>query len=322
LHGANPSKSLAKYGYVPIDSKIAMSDAKADQQKMAEVIRQLVEKSRVTTRNVAVGLPSLRVFTTVADVDNLSPGEMAKSISYQADALIPTPVAESKIDWAVIGKSPADQSKVEILLSSIPNTFIEQRLDLLESIGLNVIAFEPDNLALTRALLPPNATAPMVIVDMGSKSTDIVISMDGAPRLTRAIPTGIDAVLKSAMQNLNVDEKQAEQFVFKFGVNKDKLEGQVYQAIIGTVDVLTNEIDKSLKFFQARYSSIKLDRLIVSGGAAILPELPLYLANRFGLNVEISNAWRNVAFSSDRQNELSALSNQFGVAVGLAERDE
>jgi len=217
---------------------------------------------------------------------------------------------------------PADQSKVEILLSSIPNNFIEQRLDLLEGIGLNVIAFEPDNLALTRALLPTNATAPTVIVDMGSKSTDIVISMDGAPRLTRAIPTGTEAILKAAMQNLNVDEKQAEQFVFKFGINKDKLEGQVYQAIISTLDVLTNEIDKSIKFFQARYVGVKLDRLIVSGGAAVLPELPLYLANRFGLNVEISNAWRNIAFSSDRQNELSALSNQFGVAAGLAERDE
>lgn len=322
LHGNGPNKALSKYGYVPVDAKITMSDSKQDQQKLAEVIRQLVEKSRVSTRNVAVGLPSLRVFTTVADVDNLAPSELAKSIKFQADSLIPTPVAESKIDWAVVGKSPVAQEKVEILLSSIPNNFIEQRLDMLETIGLNVIAFEPDNLALSRALLPPNANAPMMIVDIGSKSTDIVVSMDGAARLTRAIPTGTEAIIKSAMQNLNVDEKQAEQFVFKFGINKDKLEGQVYQAIIGTLDVLTNEIDKSMKFFQSRYTGAKLERLIVSGGAAVLPELPLYLANRFGLNVEIGNAWRNVAYSSDRQNELSALSNQFSVAAGLAEREE
>lgn len=322
LHGNGPNKALSKYGYVPVEAKISLSDSKADQQKLAEVIRQLVEKSRVSTRNVAVGLPSLRVFTTVADVDNLPANELGKSIRFQADSLIPTPVAESKIDWAVVGKSPADERKVEILLSSIPNAFIEQRLDLLEGIGLNVIAFEPENLALTRALLPATSGAPIVIVDIGSKSTDIVISMDGSPRLTRAIPTGVEAIIKSAMQNLNVDDKQAEQFVFKFGINKDKLEGQVYQAIIGTLDVLTNEIDKSMKFFQARYPNVKLERLIVSGGAAVLPELPLYLANRFGLNVEIGNAWRNVAFSSDRQNELSALSNQFSVAVGLAEREE
>jgi hypothetical protein len=52
----------------------------------------------------------------------------------------------------------------------------------------------------------------------------------------------------------------------------------------------------------------------------VIPEFPLYLANHFAINVEIGNAWRNISFNSDRQNELLAISNQFGVAAGLAER--
>jgi type IV pilus assembly protein PilM len=276
----------------------------------------------VVTRNVAVGLPSLRVFTTVADIDKVPHNELGKAIHYQADSLIPTPVEESKIDWALLGDSPKEAGKYEILLSSIPNSFIEQRLDILESVGLNVIAFEPDNLALIRALVPPGVTAPQVIIDMGQKNTDIVITMDGAPRLTRAIPTGSEALIKAAAQNLGIDEKQAEQFVFKFGMSTDKLEGQVYHAILGTIEVITSEIDKSVKFFQGRYTQSRLERVVLTGSASVVPELPLYIANKFGLNVEIGNAWRNVAFSPDRQNELAALSSQFSVAVGLAEREE
>lgn len=322
LRGSGPQKSLAKYAYIPIDSKIAMSDAKADQQKLAEAVRELVGQARITTRNVAVGVPSLRVFTTVADIDKVPGSELGKAIRYQADSLIPTPLEESKIDWALLGDSPKEAGKLEILLTSVPNPFIEQRLDMLESIGLNVIAFEPDNLALVRSMVAAGATAPQVVIDIGRKTTDIVLTMNGAPRLMRSIPTGMEGIIKSASQNLNVDEKQAEQFVLKFGLSKDKLEGQVYQAIIGTVDVLTNEIDKSVKFFQGRYPQSALERLIVTGGASVLPEFPLYVANKFGLNVEIGNAWHNVAYSPDRQNELAALSNQFGVAVGLAERNE
>lgn len=322
LHGSGAQKSLMRYAYVPIDNKLAMSDAKADQQRLGQAINELVTQSRIVTRNVAVGLPSLKVFTTVADMDKVPTGELGKAIHYQADSLIPTPIDESKIDWALLGDSPKEANKLEILLSSIPNTFVEQRLDMLESIGLNVIAFEPDNLALVRALVPPDVLTPVVVIDVGRQSTDIVITMNGAPRLTRAIPTGSEAIVKSAAQNLNIDDKQAEQFVFKFGLSRDKLEGQVYQAIIGTIDLITNEIDKSVKFFQGRYAQNKLDRVIVTGSASVIPELPLYIANKFGLNVEIGNAWRNVAYSSDRQNELAALSNQFGVAAGLAERQE
>ena len=47
-----------------------------------------------------------------------------------------------------------------------------------------------------------------------------------------------------------------------------------------------------------------------------------YIANKFGVNVEIGNAWRNVTFPADRQNELLTVSNYFSVAAGLAEREE
>jgi type IV pilus assembly protein PilM len=322
LKGNGPEKTLMKYSYVPVDSRVVLSDSKNDQQKLAQTIEELLSKAHMPSNNVAVAIPSQRVFSTVTDFDRLSSGELSRAIRYQADSLIPTPLDESKIDWAIIGDSPKDQSKVEVLLSSVPNKYVEQRLDMLESIGLNVISFEPANLALTRALLPPETTAPMMLIDIGHKATDIVVTLNGTPRLTRSLPTGTEAIIRAAAQNLNVDEKQAEQFVFKFGLSEQKLEGQVYQAIIGAVDLLTAEVDRSIKFFQDRYTSSKVDQIVVTGGASSLPEFPLHLANKYGVNVEIGNAWRNVNFAPERQNELLAISNQFGVAAGLAERSE
>jgi len=319
LRAGNP-KALVKYAYVPLEGKIALSESKADQQKLVQTIAQLVKQASVSTRNVAVGIPSGRVFTTVADVDRLSSGDLAKAISYQADSLIPTPLAESKVDWSLIGDSPTDKAKQEILLSSVTNKFVEGRLDMLESVGLNVIAFEPDNLAMARALALPDDPGAQLILDVGQRSTDLVVVFGGVPHLTRSIPTGVETIVKAATQNLSVDEKQADQFVFKFGLSKEKLEGQVFQAISSTIDLLTTEIEKSIKFFETRYVGTKINRIIVTGGASVIPEFPLYIANKFNLNVEIGNAWRGVSFSQDRQNELLAISNQFAVAVGLAER--
>ena len=322
LRSSGKYKSLVRYAYAPVDTKLAMSDAKADQKNLSEAVANVVRNARLTTNNVAVGIPSQKVFTTVFDIDNLPMEELAKAIRYQADSLIPTPIDESKVDWAVLGQSPKDPKKVEILLSSVTNAYIESRLDVLEAIGLNVIAFEPDGIALARAVTAPDNNAPQMAIDIGTLSTDLVITVNGAPRLTRSIPTGTDAIVKSAMQGLNVDAKQAQQFVFKFGISKDKLEGQVYNAIIGTVDILVSEIEKSIKFFQSRYPNIAVQRVIVTGGASTLPELPLYIANKFNISVEIGNAWRNISFSADRQNELAAVSNYFAVAAGLAERKE
>ncbi|HTH72233.1 MAG TPA: type IV pilus assembly protein PilM [Candidatus Pristimantibacillus sp.] len=322
LRGGGAVKGLLRYAYVPIDSKLVLSDSKTDQQRLVQIVKELVAQAGLSTRNVAVGIPSQRVFTAVVDFDRLPPNELAKAIRYQADSLIPTPLEKSKMDWAIIGDSPKDKTKVEVLLTSVENNFIEQRLDMLESIGLDVIAFEPDNLALTRALVAGDAPQAQMVLDMGSRNTDLVVTLGAAPRLTRSIPTGAEAIVRAAAQNLNIDDKQARQFVFKFGLSRDKLEGRIYDAVSGTVDILTGEIDKSIKFFQSRYAEFPVTRIIVTGGASALPEFPLYLANKFGIEVEIGNAWRNVSFSPERQNELLAVSNHFGVAAGLAERME
>ncbi len=320
LHGSGKVKALGRYAFIPIDPKIALSDSKADHQKLAQAIQELLTEARITTRNVAVGLPSSRVFTTVIDIERLKEDEIEKTINYQADSIIPTPVAESKIDWSVLGDSPTDKTKVEVLITSITNDYLESRLDMLESIGLNVIAFEPESIALTRAVLAPENAAPQLVLHIDDKGTNLIVSMNGAPRLVRAIPTGSEAIIKAVVQNLSIDENQARQFVFKFGLAKDKLEGQIYNSIIGTIDTLMLEIEKSIKFFQTRYVSSKIERVVVTGSASVLPEFPLYIANKFGLNVEIGNAWRNVAYPADRQNELLAASNHFCVAAGLAER--
>ena len=320
LKGSGAVKILENYGQLPVEGNITISDAPADRQKIAEKIRQLVSQLSLSTKNVAVNLPSQRVFTAVIDMDKVSDSELAQSIRYQADSFIPTPLAESKIDWAILGDSPKDPKKIEVLLSSVPNSIIESRLMVLEAAGLNTVAIEPDGMALGRSIVPSGVTTPQMVLDIGNMYTDLVIVMAGAPRLVRSIPTGSAAIVRSAMQHLSIDQNQAEQFVFKFGLGKDKLEGRVYGAILDTIESLMSEIEKSIKFFNDRYTTTRIERIIVTGGASTMPELPLYIANKFGISVEIGNAWTNASFPADKTNELMAISNHFAVAAGLAER--
>jgi len=209
-----------------------------------------------------------------------------------------------------------------VLIASVGNDYAEGRLDMFESLGLNVIAMEPEELALVRALVPPNFMDSAILLNMGEKSTDLVAVLGGMPRLIRTIPTGGEAIVKAATQNLSVDDKQAVQFVYKFGLVQNKLEGQVLKAIQGVVDGLIEEVNKSIKFFSTRYKNNKVTKLIVTGELAILPEFPLYLVNKTQIPVEIGNSWMNVEYSPSLKNELASKSYQYSVAVGLAERLE
>ena len=229
-------------------------------------------------------------------------------------------IDEVKLDWAVLGKSLRDPAKIEVLLASVSNKFSEERLDLIENLGLNVVALEPDSLALVRSLVPMNSKDAHMLIDFGDFTTDIVMVLAGAPRLIRSIPVGMQTLVKAGMQNLNIDANQATQFILKFGLYPDRLEGQILKSLDATLEQFVAEVTKSAKFFQSRYPNVPLSSVILSGYTLSIPAFGEYIATKTGLPVVAGNAWGNVRYSSTLQEQLQQIAPHFGVAVGLAER--
>jgi type IV pilus assembly protein PilM/plasmid segregation protein ParM len=316
-HGWN----LKQYGVQPIDVRLSESTAEKDQRALGQAINSAISRAGIHSKDVAIGIPSQKTFAAVVEIPNVAnKAELNAAIKYQAENYTPMKADEAKIDWAIIGESLNDNQKTEVLIASVQNTFTEARLDLLESLGLNVIAIEPDSLALTRSLLPDGIQDGRLVIDIGDNATDLVMTLGTAPRLIRSIPVGFQAMVKSAKQNLNIEEQQAQQLLLKFGVAPDRLEGQLLRAVNSTLEQLVAEIQKSLKFFNTKYAGVGVGAILASGYAAILPGLIDTISGRTNVPAQVATPWQHVNVPASEQAKLAPISSQFAVAVGLAER--
>lgn len=312
--------SLRHYGYAPIDINTATADLSETRHRLGEVIMTVVGQSGIKTKNVAIGLPSNKTFITVVDMPTSSEAELQGTIKYQLDQYIPMSLDEAKVDWSMLGQSLHDPSQQEVLLASTAITYAEERLELVEGLGFEVIAAEPDPLAMIRSVLPLNAQAAQVIVDIGEQSINVAATYDGVPRLVRTIPNGLDTLVRAAVQNLNIQEDQARQFILKFGLAPDKLEGQVIHALESTLDGFVSELSKSIKFFQTRYPALTVEGILLAGYGGSIPQFDQYLANKISIQVQTANPWQNVSVPS-QNDQFAAISSEFAVAVGLAQRE-
>lgn len=321
LHSGN-GWNLRHYGVKPINPRIAESTAERDRKLLERAIADVINESGIKTRDVAIGIPSNKMFASVIEVPTASRAELNASIKYQAENYVPMRVDEAKIDWAIIGPSPSAPDKTEVLIASVLNTFTEARLDMLENdLGLNVIAIEPDSLALIRALLPDGVTDGRLIVNMEDSATDVIVTLGSAPRLIRSIPVGLNSLVRSAKQNLNIDDKQARQLILKFGLDKTQVDGQIFRAEKSVIDQLETELVKSLKFFMTKYNGIKIGSALVSGYTAALPGFSDIIGEKTNLPVQIATPFQHVTgIPASVQGQLSQLAPQLAVAVGLAER--
>ena len=305
---------------MPVEQKVLEDSSALGMRRLGETILGAMQQAGITTKNIAVGMPAAKTFTSIVKVDNQSEEELENTIKYQLDKYIPMAIDEATVDYVSLGVCPNDPTKVEVLISSTAVDFAESRMELIESFGLNVIAQEPESLAMARALMPAGAQDARLIIDLGERSTDLVMMYRGMPRLVRSIPGGFSLMIKTVTSALNVRADQARQFILKFGLAQDKVEGQVFKALDSTLESYASELSKSIRFFKSEYMDAPVGGIILSGFAGMIPFIAEYIEAKTDVPTTQGNPWQLVRVSPEQQQVLQPVASEFAVAIGLAER--
>ena len=71
--------TLSKFAYVPITAQTSDTSTDIGRKRFGEAIMGAVNQSGIKTKNVAVGLPASKTFTSVVETDTLPDKELMKS---------------------------------------------------------------------------------------------------------------------------------------------------------------------------------------------------------------------------------------------------
>lgn len=312
--------TLQKFAYVPMDPKLTQDSSELGKKRLGEAILGAVEQAGIKTKNMALGLSANKTFTSIVETDTLPEKELEKAFKYEIDKYVPMPLNDAKADYLVLGPSPNDPAKTEILVSSVAKDYAESTMELIEKTGLNIIAMEPEPLAMARSLAIPGAIDATMMVDFGEKSTDLVIMYKNQPRLVRSIPGGFNTLVRAVATGLNVREDQSRQFILKFGLDQNQIEGKVFELLNSHLDNYATELTKSVRFFQTKYINGKVGGIVLSGYAEMIPLFPEYIESKTGITTMKGNPWQLVRTTSSQQQALMNVASEFAVAIGLSER--
>ncbi len=312
--------TLQKFAYVPIDRGLTQDSSELGRKRFGEAILGAVDQAGIKTKNVALGLPASKTFTSIVETATLPEKELQKSFKYEMDKYVPMPLSEAKADYIILGANPNDPAKTEVLVSSVAEEYAESSMEVIEKTGLNIIAMEPEPLAAARALNKPGSIDANMIVDFGEQSTDIVIMFKDQPRLVRSIPGGFGVLVKAVSNSLNTREDQSRQFILKFGLDQNQIEGQVFRVLASQLDNFSSELAKSIRFFQTKYINGRVGGIILSGYAGMIPLFAEFIESKLNVPTMCGNPWQFVRTTSAQQQALASVAGEFAVAIGLSER--
>ncbi|NCS32483.1 type IV pilus assembly protein PilM [bacterium] len=327
--------ALKAFGYHPAPVGAIFSEGELDQRELSKLIKQAIDESEVKSRNVITAFPESMVFTRVIEVPAVSEGELANAIEWQAEQYIPMPLSEIRLSWMVLDKDILEKAqkskdlkkpKIKILLVAAPSALIQRYISTLKDAGLKPLAFETEIVALTRALSKASEgpTPTTLHMSIGASTTDLSVVKGGTIQFTRSIGTGGTAIARAISQELGFDMQQADEYKKAYGLMEDQLEGKIVQVIKPVFDVIVNEVERAIMFYQTHNPGDLVKRVVLTGGSSQMPGLVVFLANALGLEVQVGNPWEGIIIPEKLKSKIDQVENQviYSVAVGLAMREE
>ena len=321
LENVGGKAKLSTYGLTKLPNDIIRSSSDQVIDSLAEALRQIVDKANISTRKAITALPGFAVFTFTFDLPVMPEKDIDQAVRYEAEKYVPRDITEMIIEWEKVEetKDQSGNTKNKILLTAAPRNLIDRYVQIFSKAGLKLESLETEAFALTRSLVGTDKS-PVLIIDMGATATDVEIIDNGTPILTRSINFGGNAITQSIATSLNISFERAEQFKKDFGLSQKQMEGQIPQAVRPVVERIVKEIKQTFKLFYNK-GGRRIEKVILTGGSAKLPDFDKFLKKLLGINVYIGNPWARVVYPEELGEMVMDIGPDFAVAVGLAMRD-
>ncbi len=299
--------------------------AQLSNNDMAWAIKELCKAIKVKTKDAVASIQSFSTFSTVISMPYLSADDIAKSIPYEARKYVPIPLTDVVLDWSIINvaqpganQAPGATPTVEVYLVAVPKNETNRYQEITQQAGIHLKALELENAALIRALIG-NDLNPFTIINIGGRSTSIVIVDGGFERVSHNYEIGGFEITKAISRSLNVSIKRAEELKRTFGL-KDVDNNVINTVMSSLLDMIVLETRKTIQ----NYQDVKrrtIAKVLLVGGQVNMPQFAEYFAQKLGLPVSLGNPLARVIVPPPLEKVRGELSSTFAIALGLAMRE-
>ena len=324
------SIEVDKYDYIEYPKLLSQADADPD-DLVAEALEQFLSRNELRGDYVAISVPGQAGLSRFFKPPPVDAKTLPDIVKYEVKQQIPFPIEDVIWDWQQLGGTIVDGRTMdaEIGLFAMKREAVYRALQPFDKAEIDVDYIQLSPLAIFNVACfdileeipnpedfdPENPPESMVIMSLGTDTTDLIIS-NGIKLWLRNIPIGGNHFTKQLSREMKLTHAKAEHL--KRNAKQAEDPQSVFRAMRPVFSDLVNEVQRSLTFFESMDRSAKISKIALLGNAAKLPGLRQYLNKQLEIDIAKINDFEKltgdevVGQKSFTENQLS-----FAPAYGL-----
>lgn len=323
LTRAGKAMKLSRYAVVELAPGTVVDGEVVNRDHLVSTIGDAITKAGIKPRAVNSAVSGRSVIVRRIPMEKMTEAQARQAIHWEAEQHIPFRVDEVSIDFKIINEE-AGPGQMEVLLVAAKKEVIHLHRGIIQGAGLRTASVDLEQFALLRAYqfaYNPSEEECVTILNIGADNTNLVIAKNGIPSFNRDLAIGGTRFVEAVQRFLGFDYETAEGVLrgnLPEGVSPD----DVKNAVSSVIQELSTSVRRSFISFQASGESTRIDKMYISGGCSLMPDLASILSEQHGLPVERFSPFRNIQVEPGlvSEEEQPALDALLSVATGLALR--
>ncbi|MBC7326707.1 pilus assembly protein PilM [bacterium] len=265
--------------------------------KLAIALDNFLKNGHFVAEKVAMSIFNPLVLVRKTRIPSMPDGQIKRTLLWEAKSLLAFPIEEATLEYQVLSTIAGEPPQIDVIFVIVPASMVEERVNLAEKLGLELVALDIEPFALQRALIdfsPTRKTETLGLLHTGGSYSTMVIVEKGEFALTRALPA--------------TKERKEE--------DRERL---------------MREVRRFLDFYRAQYREeheIKentVARLLISGSRQDIGDFAEFLSKSIGITCEVASPDKELLSERSNESALDTLFSSFPllvVAYGLALREK
>lgn len=314
---------LESSGYLArANQALQTSSLKIFESDVAELLKTIIREMGTQTKDAIASIPPFSVFMTLLDFPMMGAKEVEQAITYQAKQYVPLPLAEVALDWMKVADYQDEKgfAHQKILLISVPQEQIKKYKGMFTDAGLTLRALEIESLSIAR--LFAGDKTPTLIVDIGSRSTNMIFMQNGTLIWSSQSDFASASLTQALATSLGVNPIRAEELKKERGILGTGPNYELSTIMIPFLDAIVNEVKKAQYVYAEQFpAGAKAERLILAGGGANLLGIEKYFEREIGVPVVKAAPFLKFEYPASIEAFIPELNPVMSVALGLGMKE-
>lgn len=263
---------------------------------LEKILAGLRRGKRFKGRKVNCNINPQQVYLRSLTLPAMEPGELSEAVYWETRRYLESAMEDPVIDFCILGeKEITGKLLLDVLAVAVPRKVVESYYYLLIRSGLEPLAMEIEQLSLFRLvgnIITKDTLSydlqgrPFLVLDIGSRSTKLIIIMGKKLLFCRTIKAGIDYSGNKPLWNSGKE----------IMINRENSFNIRDRRLLSAARVILSEVERSLEYFSFHldYRGKDVHCLYLTGGGSAVNGLSSFLSRKLEMEARFLDPFTKI----------------------------